>query len=436
MSGPTGNPKRSNCEVFLHPLVVMNISSHITRSISRVMPRATPRQPAASSSNSAPTPPIDPGFSVLAKGVLIGTVVPGRCDVRNSFEFKVTKDEGTEPHIDLHLFASRLAQFAAVLPELCVLGFYSVGRSTDSGSAMLPPNAEDISVLRKIMNFRKQRNDPAPRRLFHLLIDPTRDRYEGSHNYPVEIFEVRNADFDSERIDGAPASLDRTGTSGHELTMQKVSYVIESGEAERIAVQAIVEAVGTGESEKTDYQRHLSSLEGSVGMLGQCVDRIIDGLDREFAAAKTAGLSHTVTAGQTDSVGVARCPECFMWTPVTKSHPCDDGATDSPMAGPPSTAKVEWLRDVAGIAAGVSVKHPASLKEALRKETDRAWSTIGMLGVSKLLNDSETFTPVKQKSHYGDDKHNRDYYGVDKHIRETKMRLSGSSSFSMHPSLG
>jgi len=208
-----------SAEVYLHPLVLMNVSDHVTRH------KAMASMPSSSMTG--------PGNRV--HGVLIGTFEGRRLDIHTSFELQTADNRGDGTAvIDDEFFQTRLQQYAEVFPNYELVGWYSVGRE---------PCAEDYEKLRE--TFEVLNASP-----FLLLLDPEPPTV--SQALPVKVYEKRstpNAD----------------GTMGTSLV--PVAIKIDMLEAERIALNHAAKDTTASESFQSDYATHLKGTTNAVLML-------------------------------------------------------------------------------------------------------------------------------------------------------------------------
>lgn len=167
-------------------------------------------------------------------GALLGTQDGRQVSIDTSFEFKI--DDGV---IDKELVTRRLAQFSQVMPELHFVGWFYVSKDHTA------PTDQVAHLQKQLMEF-----DEAP---LVLLIQPGSD----SHNQlPLHVYEPI--------ID-----------SGEETKYREATVVIETGEAERVAVEDLVrETSQHAASERV--RQHLVSQQAAVQIFSGRVKTVLD----------------------------------------------------------------------------------------------------------------------------------------------------------------
>lgn len=217
----------STNEVLLHPLVIVNITDHFTRL----------------NVNAAK------GTRVRAVGALLGQQTNRRVEIFTSFEGMI-KDNG---ELDAEFMKERKDMFNQVFPTYEILGWYATGSSLST---------EDLASINR--PIRDAFNDSP----FVLLMDTTVGR--NSKVLPVYIYET----------------LLKHQAQGKEATatLQKVRYLIESEETERIGVDMAMHVDAAGENTST-LVPHAERLQTAVGMLNERISVLVKYLERVKAGA-------------------------------------------------------------------------------------------------------------------------------------------------------
>lgn len=206
------NKEVQTMDVFLHPLVIVNISDHYTREKVRT------------------------GTGKRIYGILLGMQSGRRVEVTNSFEILLN-----DAHvIDKEFLQSRVQQFTRVFEKTEILGWYSTGKNVESYDLQIH---QQVELLNETPLF--------------LLLDPA--PAPGSRELPISFFEttvVKGAK------DDKPS-----------LVFTKVAYRVETTEAERIAVDQLQNISTGGKSLLTS---HLSTLHSAVKMLNLRIKTIVN----------------------------------------------------------------------------------------------------------------------------------------------------------------
>lgn len=211
----------ADLNVHLHPLVLINISDHVVRF------RSTGRQQ-------------------RVIGAVIGAQEGRRLDVHNSFELLVDETDGSS--FDLEFFQQRLGQYLEVFPRYEFLGWYSTGQE---------PAETDKMLHRKIQEVTANENP------FCVLLDTEKmeaTKVSQSEELPVKVFDST------------------THITGGEVQVQwkEVPYVIDTLEAERIAVNHVAKSATTATTGySSDFTQHASGLGNSVAMLSHRVKELL-----------------------------------------------------------------------------------------------------------------------------------------------------------------
>ncbi|CAJ1366228.1 unnamed protein product [Effrenium voratum] len=210
-------------DVHLHPLVLINVSDHVVRFRSAGRPER-----------------------VL--GALLGAQEGRRVDVHNSFELVSVESEG-ERTIDLEFFQQRLAQYMEVFPRYEFLGWYSTGSQ---------PEEADRALHKKIQEVGANENP------FALLVDAekmSQQKASQSEELPVKVYDATT------HIEHGVAKV----------TWNEVPYIIDTLEAERIAVNHVAKSATTAAAGySSDFTQHTSGLSNSVVMLSNRIKELLE----------------------------------------------------------------------------------------------------------------------------------------------------------------
>jgi len=212
----------TNLIVHLHPLVLINISDQVVRF------RATERQ-----------------GRVL--GAVIGAQEGRRVDFHNSFEL-ILEEDGQA--LDVEFFQQRLAQYQEVFPRYEFLGWYSTGKG---------PADSDHALHKKIQEVTSNENP------FLLLLDTDgmggEKAAQGLEELPVKVYDVASNILSGEL----------------QVNWHQVPYVIDTLEAERIAVNHVAKSATTARAgHSSDFTQHTGGLANSVVMLSGRVRELLD----------------------------------------------------------------------------------------------------------------------------------------------------------------
>ncbi|WVQ81454.1 hypothetical protein IAT38_003578 [Cryptococcus sp. DSM 104549] len=238
-SSSTSNPHvlsggaTSGLTINLHPLPILNISE--------VHNRAT---------HTHKEPP-------KLIGALLGTEANREISITNSFELTYRplgaagedvdmggEGSGTRAKyvLDSEFLETRKDQFKQVFPTLEVVGWYSVGDE---------PTADDVALHEQFTST----IDTPIFLLFHPTIVP------GTQSLPLTVYES------AVPSDGAEAS--------EEGKFVKIEYGIETGEAERIAVDGVARGGMGGEGEEGTAVAHLTTQRNAIKMLYDRIDILL-----------------------------------------------------------------------------------------------------------------------------------------------------------------
>jgi len=209
----------------LHPLVIINISDHFTRSRCQANV-AAPR----------------------VFGVLIGLQTGRLIEVANSFEVKVVDGGCGAPAGQLgpelaHL-RIRLEQYKKTFPKYDMLGWYSTAEALQDGDLTIQQglcDAADVSTL------------------LYLTLDPVLAMAGTARELPITIYES-----EVHVVDEKPT-----------VQFAPVPYKIDSIESERIAVDHIAHILPTGDSNSgSAFSQHLGTQYTAMSMLTERIDVI------------------------------------------------------------------------------------------------------------------------------------------------------------------
>ncbi|CAD6564077.1 MAG: hypothetical protein TREMPRED_003183, partial [Tremellales sp. Tagirdzhanova-0007] len=195
-------------------------------------------------------------------GALLGNQTNREVSIVNSFELilenineseDVTMSESSETRkitLDVEFLLTRREQFRQVFPTLDVIGWYSIGET---------PSAEDVSLHEQ---FAISLDTP-----IFLLFNPTPS--PGSQNLPLKVYEAI-------LVEGG----EKTEVKAKFVELE---YEIETGEAERIAVDGISRGAMEGGAEDNPIVGNLRTqrnairmLRERIGVLLQYVTAVVD----------------------------------------------------------------------------------------------------------------------------------------------------------------
>jgi len=198
-------------QIDLHPLVIINVSDHLTRTKVESAPAAPPR----------------------IVGALIGTQEGRSVEISNSFELVYNVVEGAIV-VDIVYLRTKLEQFKKVFPTSDFLGWYSTGNAASQA---------DIAIHKQFSEFNE-----SP---IFLLLDAAASYIAATRDLPITIFES-----ELHVVEDQPT-----------LLFVKVPYRIQTGEAERIGVDHVARVNPTGGAEGSQLTAHLNGLHNAIKML-------------------------------------------------------------------------------------------------------------------------------------------------------------------------
>ncbi|ORY90688.1 Mov34-domain-containing protein [Leucosporidium creatinivorum] len=222
--------------VALHPLPILNISEHFTR--------------VSLQQN-------DLGVRVV--GGLLGTQVGREVEIMNTFELVINKaDNSDELTVDHGYFVTRAEQFKQVFPTFDFLGWYSVGDA---------PSPQDIALHKQFFVYNES---PLFLQLSRATSASASSAAGSNKDLPVAIYESN-----LEIINNEP-----------EVVFTQTAYEIETGEAERVAVDHASKPDMVGEGGQSSLIASLTTQRNAIKMLFDRVSIIV-----EYLAAVSAGTA-------------------------------------------------------------------------------------------------------------------------------------------------
>ncbi|KAF9954016.1 hypothetical protein BGZ65_004294 [Modicella reniformis] len=200
----------SGLHIAIHPLTLLNISDHYTRI-------------AIQQAVSGP---------VHVIGALLGIQTGREVEIFNSYELLFTLQAEGSIRINDEYFVTKQEQFRQVFPAYDFLGWYTVGHK---------PTMIDIDILQQLMVYNE-----SP--LF-LQLDPN-EIPTPARSLPITLYESI-----VDIVDNQPQPM-----------FIKAAYKVETGEAERIAVDHVAHAATHQEGESS-LIAHLSGQQNAIKML-------------------------------------------------------------------------------------------------------------------------------------------------------------------------
>ncbi|KAG0051372.1 COP9 signalosome complex subunit 6 [Gryganskiella cystojenkinii] len=203
-------PNNSGLHISIHPLTLLNISDHYTRTVLQQ----------------------GDGKPVHVIGALLGVQAGREVEIFNSYEllFNIRADGSLQIHEEY--FVTKQEQFRQVFPAYDFLGWYAIGHR---------PSTIDIDVLQQLMTYNE-----SP--LF-LQLDPN-EVSTPARSLPITVYESI-----VDIVDNQPQPM-----------FIKAAYKVETGEAERIAVDHVAHAATHQEGESS-LVSHLSGQQNAIKML-------------------------------------------------------------------------------------------------------------------------------------------------------------------------
>ena len=276
---PRSSADEREASVILHPLVIINISDHYSRSVAQHAyrtTRSTTNIQAEPSDDPEPEAPIlfTPSTQeVRVIGLLLGTQTGRVIEVCHSFELLANFDETNHKIVvDEGFMHNRMEQYKQIFAQYSVVGWYSTGKSVSE---------EDIELHKGVFSNLEQ----AP---VYMMVDAkgctnTNTTSLGSGGGSVSRRDVkRNGKMESDggRENGSsgnegPIVLYETEfrvVDGEPKTLfTAISYRLASADSERIALDHVSRhTIGDGiDSGSAVVNQHLEDLHRSVKMLCQ-----------------------------------------------------------------------------------------------------------------------------------------------------------------------
>eukprot|EP01133_Synstelium_polycarpum_P015587 gene15587-18518_t len=196
-------------QVELHPLVIINVSDHYTRT--KVEKNVT----------DANAPRVF--------GVLLGLQNGRNVEICNSFELVLT----AEKTLDLDYLKKKNEQFKKVFATYEILGWYSTGTVVTK---------DDLTIHKQVLELNE-----SP---IYLMLDTVAAFTQQFKDLPITVYES-----ELHIVNEQPTTL-----------FVKTGYKIQTGEAERIGVNHIAKVTPSG-SEGSSLTSHLFSMQNAISML-------------------------------------------------------------------------------------------------------------------------------------------------------------------------
>ncbi|POY76010.1 hypothetical protein BMF94_0733 [Rhodotorula taiwanensis] len=218
-------------KVALHPLAILSISEHYTR---------TAIQSASQSTSSTPPQVV---------GALLGTQSGRELEVVNSFELVADPEAG----LDHAYLVTRRDQFKQVFPTFDFLGWYSVGQQ---------PSPRDTALHQQFLEYNEspiflQLSPPSSQQL-------TAEEQSSKGDLPLAIYE----------------SVVELVAGEAKPTFVPVPYEVVTGEAERVAVEGVSKPeAGADGGAQGNLIVALSTQRNALQMLSDRVALIVQYLD-------------------------------------------------------------------------------------------------------------------------------------------------------------
>ncbi|CAO1635179.1 unnamed protein product [Sympodiomycopsis kandeliae] len=227
----------------LHPLPILNISEHVVR--------ATLQESSQGRSNAR------------VFGVLLGTQTGKDIEIHNTFEMKVNASAGdaggssSQPQtVDQAFLKSRLAMFKQTFPTFDFLGWYSNGTS---------PSSADMAIHRQLIEYNE-----APLLLQISPSDSSLSSSSKAGELPVQLYESQIEVKTESSTEPPPSSSSSLEEQGLRMSFVKSSYTIQTGEAERIAVDYTSRPSDSGaEGDAGTLVASLTTQQSAIRMLAE-----------------------------------------------------------------------------------------------------------------------------------------------------------------------
>ena len=220
-------------ECRLHPLVVLNISDHVTRS--------------------AANPQASQGRAI---GVLLGESIERSIELRNSFELPCFPDGS----IDLAFLETRREQYKKTFPDFDFLGWYAAGPMCEE---------TDVPIHQALSDAVEAPTDA----LFFLSLDVDGNVPAGaSSSLPICVYTAQNV-----LTSDAPS-----------LHFVRSEYQVDSIESERIAVEHVAQILPSGDAHASSAMAQ--STGGQSTALSMLAERI-NVLSKYMAAVESGTIA-------------------------------------------------------------------------------------------------------------------------------------------------
>ncbi|KAI8803522.1 maintenance of mitochondrial structure and function-domain-containing protein [Cladochytrium replicatum] len=201
-------PSSSGLNITLHPLVILNISEHFTR-----------RKMQLGASN------------IQVFGALLGSQTGRDVEIHNSYELPFESVDSL-PVISKKYFVTKQEQFKQVFPQLDFLGWYCTGPK---------PTQAELNVHQQMLEFNES----------PLFLQLNSTGAVTAKELPIAMYESV-----IDIVNGQPRTI-----------FLKTNYKIETGEAERIAIDHVAHAATADAEEGSALIAHLVSQKNAIGML-------------------------------------------------------------------------------------------------------------------------------------------------------------------------
>ncbi|KAI9336826.1 COP9 signalosome complex subunit 6-like protein [Zopfochytrium polystomum] len=194
--------------ITLHPLVIMNISDHFTRVKAQT------------------------GTSTPVFGALIGIQSGREIEIFNSFEVAMVVTNGVYS-VDKELFATKADQYKQVFAKYDFLGWYTIGSQ---------PTPAHIAINEQFIEYNEN----------PLLLQLNPAIAATSKDLPIAVYET---------------IVDLVEGGAPQMSFAKAAYKVETGEAERIAVDHVAQTAGSNVTTGSSLDTNLVSQRNAIKML-------------------------------------------------------------------------------------------------------------------------------------------------------------------------
>ncbi len=238
----------SGLSVALHPLVIMNISEHWTRT------RAQEGRP------------------TQVYGALIGRQEGRRIEIMNSFELDHAEIDGRVV-IDRDYYALKEGQFKQVFSEMDFLGWYSTGEAPTESDILVHRQICDINESPLFLQLNPASRAPVasggdlPVSMYESIIDLITASEAAAASASGSSKEASGDDKSSSSSSGVPQSKPRPGGEARMLFLP-LSYTLATEEAERIGLDHVARISGaTGDEAQSKVAEHVLVQHSAIKML-------------------------------------------------------------------------------------------------------------------------------------------------------------------------